>query len=106
MVAADARQCESTRWWLAACTNRYFPPVTPTERFRGRRMESCPATDKEWHRMRTGTGPQGAIKRELFSDKESLWGYSISHCSPQIEEMITQGEFTGSVVMSCLHNRD
>ncbi|EMC0465385.1 relaxase NikB, partial [Shigella sonnei] len=40
------------------------------------------------------TGPQGAIKRELFSDKESLWGYSISHCSPQIEEMITQGEFT------------
>ncbi|MCV5111550.1 relaxase NikB, partial [Escherichia coli] len=33
-------------------------------------------------------------KRELFSDKESLWGYSISHCSPQIEEMITQGEFT------------
>ncbi|EGE3983083.1 hypothetical protein DLZ06_26205, partial [Escherichia coli] len=71
-----------------------FRQVTPTERFRGRRMESCPATDKEWHRMRTGTGPQGAIKRELFSDKESLWGYSISHCSPQIEEMITQGEFT------------
>ncbi|MFA9330842.1 hypothetical protein V3G70_30380, partial [Escherichia coli] len=55
-----------------------FRQVTPTERFRGRRMESSPATDKEWHRMRTGTGPQGAIKRELFSDKESLWGYSIS----------------------------
>ncbi|TRR48519.1 hypothetical protein DNP44_24175, partial [Salmonella enterica subsp. enterica serovar Panama] len=24
-----------------------FRQVTPTERFRGRRMESCPATDKE-----------------------------------------------------------
>ncbi|MES4086610.1 IncI1-type relaxase NikB [Escherichia coli] len=79
--------------WLPVPTD-IFRQVTPTERFRGRRMESCPATDKEWHRMRTGTGPQGAIKRELFSDKESLWGYSISHCSPQIEEMITQGEFT------------
>ncbi|ENF57965.1 relaxase NikB domain protein [Escherichia coli P0304816.2] len=52
------------------------------------------------------TGPQGAIKRELFSDKESLWGYSISHCSPQIEEMITQGEFTWQRCHECLHNRD
>ncbi|ECT1023614.1 TPA: IncI1-type relaxase NikB [Salmonella enterica] len=71
-----------------------FRQVTPAERFSGRRLESCPASDREWHRMRTGPGPQGAIRRELFSDKESLWGYSISHCSPQIEEMITRGEFT------------
>lgn len=67
-----------------------FRQVTPAERFSGRRLESCPASDREWHRMRTGPGPQGAIRRELFSDKESLWGYSISHCSPQIEEMITR----------------
>ncbi|EDR0277126.1 IncI1-type relaxase NikB [Salmonella enterica subsp. arizonae] len=71
-----------------------FRQVTPAERFSGRRLESCPASDREWHRMRTGPGPQGAIRRELFSDKESLWGYSISHCSPQIEEMITRGVFT------------
>ncbi|MGS9121309.1 hypothetical protein ACQWFX_25480, partial [Salmonella enterica subsp. enterica serovar Infantis] len=72
----------------------FFLKVTPTERFRGRSMESCTSTDKEWLSMSTGTGPQGAIKLELFSDKESLWGYSISPWSPQIEEMITQGEFT------------
>lgn len=71
-----------------------FRQVTPAERFSGRRLESCPVSDREWHRMRTGPGPQGAIRRELFSDKESLWGYSISHCSPQIEEMITRGVFT------------
>lgn len=47
-----------------------FRRVTPTERFRGRRMESCPATDKEWHRMRTGTGPQGLSNANCFLTKK------------------------------------
>ncbi|EJE73436.1 relaxase/mobilization nuclease, partial [Escherichia coli O111:H11 str. CVM9455] len=41
-----------------------------------------------------GTGPQGAIKRELFSDKESLWGYGLIQCRSLIEEMIADGDFS------------
>ena len=44
--------------------------------------------------MRMGTGPQGAIKRELFSDKESLWGYGLIQCRSLIEEMIAGGDFS------------
>ncbi|EJT9668014.1 relaxase/mobilization nuclease domain-containing protein [Salmonella enterica] len=71
-----------------------FRQVTPSERFTGRHLGNSPVSDREWHKMRTGSGPQGAIKRELFSDKESLWGYSVSHCGRQIEDMIRSGRFT------------
>ncbi|EJQ0986594.1 relaxase NikB, partial [Escherichia coli] len=40
------------------------------------------------------TGPQGAIKRELFSDKESLWGYTTVQCESLIEDMIAGGNFS------------
>ncbi|HGV1613664.1 TPA: hypothetical protein ACNB2B_005455, partial [Escherichia coli] len=51
-------------------------------------------SDYEWYRMRMGTGPQGAIKRELFSDKESLWGYTTVQCESLIEDMIAGGNFS------------
>lgn len=62
---------------MAACTEGYFTQVIPGERFRGRNLGTQAVSDYEWYRMRMGTGPQGAIKRELFSDKESLWGTQL-----------------------------
>ncbi|MCG4032176.1 relaxase/mobilization nuclease domain-containing protein [Escherichia coli] len=71
-----------------------FTQVVPGERFRGHSIGSQPVSDYEWYRMRMGTGPQGAIKRELFSDKESLWGYGLIQCRSLIEEMIADGDFS------------
>ncbi|MDC6652718.1 relaxase NikB, partial [Leclercia adecarboxylata] len=41
-----------------------------------------------------GSGPQGALKREIFSDKESLWSYAVSHCRQDLEALISSGNFT------------
>ncbi|HFV0588242.1 TPA: relaxase NikB, partial [Escherichia coli] len=71
-----------------------FTQVVPQSRFSGHRMDMHPVSDHEWHRMRTGAGPQGAIKREIFSDKESLWGYAVSHCARDIQYMISEGRFS------------
>ncbi|MCM5203885.1 relaxase NikB, partial [Escherichia coli] len=71
-----------------------FTQVIPGERFRGRNLGTQAVSDYEWYRMRMGTGPQGAIKRELFSDKESLWGYGLIQCRSLIEEMIADGDFS------------
>nr|WP_250210454.1 hypothetical protein [Escherichia coli] len=79
---------------MAACTEGYFTQVIPGERFRGRNLGTQAVSDYEWYRMRMGTGPQGAIKRELFSDKESLWGYGLIQCRSLIEEMIADGDFS------------
>ncbi|MDA6471580.1 relaxase NikB, partial [Escherichia coli] len=68
--------------------------VIPGERFRGRNLGTQAVSDYEWYRMRMGTGPQGAIKRELFSDKESLWGYTTVQCESLIEDMIAGGNFS------------
>ncbi|EHL5833773.1 relaxase/mobilization nuclease domain-containing protein [Salmonella enterica] len=71
-----------------------FRQVQPKERFTGGELESKPVSDKEWLKMRMGTGPQGAIKREIFSDKESLWGYAVSHCRRELEILIEGGQFS------------
>lgn len=71
-----------------------FRQVTPTEQFIGGGLEATPVSDREWRKLRTGSGPQGALKREIFSDKESLWGYAISHCRQEIETLIGTGQFT------------
>ncbi|EPP6594548.1 relaxase NikB, partial [Escherichia coli] len=71
-----------------------FTQVIPGERFRGRNLGTQAVSDYEWYRMRMGTGPQGAIKRELFSDKESLWGYTTVQCESLIEDMIAGGNFS------------
>ncbi|MBP2199237.1 hypothetical protein JOJ88_004778 [Pantoea cypripedii] len=73
-----------------------FQQVTPTERYAGGGLEAKPVSDREWRKLRTGSGPQGALKREIFSDKESLWGYAISHCRQEIETLISGDEFTWS----------
>lgn len=83
---------ESTRWWLAACTNRYFRRVTPTERFPWSSYGEPSATDKEWHRMRTGTGPQGPSNANCFLTKK-VCGDTASAIVALIEEMITQVSF-------------
>ncbi|ELA4742864.1 relaxase NikB, partial [Escherichia coli] len=62
--------------------------------FRGRNLGTQAVSDYEWYRIRMGTGPQGAIKRELFSDKESLWGYTTVQCESLIEDMIAGGNFS------------
>ncbi|EPU4471950.1 relaxase NikB, partial [Escherichia coli] len=71
-----------------------FTQVIPGERFRGRNLGTQAVSDYEWYRIRMGTGPQGAIKRELFSDKESLWGYTTVQCESLIEDMIAGGNFS------------
>lgn len=71
-----------------------FQQVPPTERYAGGGLEAKPVSDREWRKLRTGSGPQGALKREIFSDKESLWGYAISHCRQEIETLISSNEFS------------
>ncbi|PPY46151.1 relaxase/mobilization nuclease domain-containing protein [Cronobacter sakazakii] len=71
-----------------------FQQVPPAEQFTGGGLEATPVSDREWRKLRTGSGPQGALKREIFSDKESLWGYAVSHCRQDIETLISSGEFT------------
>lgn len=73
-----------------------FRLVPPSERFTGGGFEATPVSDRQWRKMRTGSGPQGAIKREIFSDKESLWGYAVSHCRQELETLISGKEFTWS----------
>ncbi|EDT2962898.1 relaxase NikB [Salmonella enterica subsp. enterica] len=71
-----------------------FRQVRPKERFTGGELKSKPVGDKEWLKMRMGAGPQGAIKREIFADKESLWGYAVSHCRRELETLIERGDFS------------
>ena len=71
-----------------------FRQVPPAECFTGGGLEARPVSDREWAKLRTGSGPQGALKREIFSDKESLWGYAVSHCRQDLEALISSGEFT------------
>lgn len=71
-----------------------FRRITPSEKFSGGALEPVPVSDSQWRKLRTGSGPQGAIKREIFSDKESLWGYAVSHCRQDIETLISSGQFT------------
>lgn len=71
-----------------------FQQVPPSEQFAGGGLEVTPVSDREWRKLRTGSGPQGALKREIFSDKESLWGYAVSHCRQDIETLISSEQFT------------
>ncbi len=71
-----------------------FRQVPPAERFAGGGLEARPVSDREWAKLRTGSGPQGALKREIFSDKESLWRYALSHCRQDLEALISSGKFT------------
>lgn len=71
-----------------------FQQVPPAEQFTGGGLEARPVSDREWRKLRTGSGPQGALKREIFSDKESLWGYAISHSRQEIETLISSGKFS------------
>lgn len=71
-----------------------FLQVTPSERFTGGELKARPVSDRQWRKLRTGSGPQGAIKREIFSDKESLWGYAVSHCRHEIETLVSGGQFS------------
>ncbi|EAB8478025.1 relaxase/mobilization nuclease domain-containing protein [Salmonella enterica] len=71
-----------------------FRHVTPSERFTGRSLGTRPLSDGQWKKLRAGAGPQGAIKREIFSDKESLWGYAASRCRQDTEMLIRSGQFT------------
>lgn len=71
-----------------------FSQVQPASQFTGGELEAVPMSNREWNRLRTGPGPQGAVKREIFSDKESLWGYCVSHCRRDIEALIQDKQFT------------
>lgn len=71
-----------------------FQQVPPAEQFTGGGLEATPVSDREWRKLRTGSGPQGALKREIFSDKESLWGYAVSHCRQEIETLISSKHFS------------
>ncbi|MBD1406648.1 hypothetical protein IDS82_24325 [Leclercia adecarboxylata] len=71
-----------------------FRQVPPAERFAGGGLKARPVSDREWAKLRTGSGPQGALKREIFSDKESLWSYAVSHCRQDLEALISSGNFT------------
>ncbi|QXD01190.1 relaxase/mobilization nuclease domain-containing protein [Klebsiella sp. PL-2018] len=71
-----------------------FQQIKPARQYTGGELVPAPATDERWLKMRTGTGPAGALKREIFSDKESLWGYAASHCRLDLDNLIIDGQFT------------
>lgn len=71
-----------------------FTQVPPERAYKSEGLERVALSDSERQKVFFGTGPQGAVKREMFSDRESLYGYVVDHCRQKIDDMIREGRFT------------
>ncbi len=71
-----------------------FTQVPPERAYKSEGLERVALSDSERQKVFFGTGPQGAVKREMFSDRESLYGYAVDHCRQKIDDMIREGRFT------------
>ncbi len=71
-----------------------FTHVPPERAYKSEGLERVVLSDSERQKTFFGAGPQGALKREMFSDRESLYGYAVDHCRQKIDDMIREGSFT------------
>ena len=71
-----------------------FKQVPPQWQYQPQGMVKENLTENERDLLFFGRGPNGAVRRELFSDKESLHGYAVAKCRQDIDRLIRDGEFT------------